>query len=153
MVESLVEAWRVNHRVTLKLIDGLPAAAMKATLSARGGRDIARQLAHVHRVRTAFLKKADMPTGMRQFEKDESPERPQLKSALNESADAVERMILRASAAGGSVGGYKRDVVTLVSYLIAHEAHHRGSILLTAKQTGHRLGDDLKWGLWAWDTI
>lgn len=27
------------------------------------------------------------------------------------------------------------------------------SILLTLKQTGHKLTDELRWGLWAWDKI
>jgi hypothetical protein len=37
--------------------------------------------------------------------------------------------------------------------LTVHESHHRGSILLTAKQTGHTLSEDLRWGIWAWGKI
>jgi len=47
MLEQLVESWQINHRVTLKLLDALSDEALKATLSTRGGRDVARQLAHV----------------------------------------------------------------------------------------------------------
>ncbi len=36
--------------------------------------------------------------------------------------------------------------------LIEHEAH-RGSGLLSLKQTGHSLADALRWGLWAWNKI
>jgi uncharacterized damage-inducible protein DinB len=153
MVEHLVEAWHVNNRVTMKLIDGLPETALKATLSQRGGRDIARQLAHVHEVRTAWLRKADVPDGIVHFDKGESPSRAKLRQAFDESATAVERLIRRACEGGGAVGGFKRNVVTLLGYLIAHESHHRGSILLTAKQTGHTLTEDLRWGLWSWDKI
>jgi hypothetical protein len=46
MLEQLVEAWQINHRVTLKLLDALTDDALRATLSPRGGRDVARQLAH-----------------------------------------------------------------------------------------------------------
>jgi uncharacterized damage-inducible protein DinB len=153
MVDDLVETWRINHRVTLKLLDGLPAGSLEATLSARGGRDIARQLAHVHEVRTTWLRKADIPQGITHFAKGESPSKRQLEKALQESADAVERLIRRACADGGRVGGFKRGVVALLGYLIAHESHHRGSILITAKQTGHALSEDLRWGIWAWDKI
>lgn len=153
MVDQLVQAWRINHRVTLKVLDRLPPEALKATLSQRGGRDIARQLAHVHEVRTAWLRKAHIPDGITHFAKGESPSRAALKKALEESADAVERLIRRAWADGGRVGGFKRDIVVLLGYLIAHESHHRGSILLTAKQTGHALSEDLRWGIWAWDGI
>ena len=153
MVEQLVESWQVNHRVTLKLIDGLPPEAFKATLSERGGRDIGRQLAHVHEVRTAWLRKRDMPDGMTKFEKGESPPKTSLKKALDESALGVERLIRRGCANGGQVGGFKRSVVVLLGYLIAHEAHHRGSILLTAKKSGFPLSEDLRWGIWSWDKI
>ncbi|MDX6304410.1 MAG: hypothetical protein QOI77_1379 [Blastocatellia bacterium] len=51
MLEQLVESWQINHRVTLKLLDALADDALQATLSTRGGRNVARQLAHVHEVR------------------------------------------------------------------------------------------------------
>ncbi|HEX7530125.1 MAG TPA: hypothetical protein VF333_03195 [Pyrinomonadaceae bacterium] len=38
MLEQLVEAWQINHRVTLKLLDALTDDALQATLSTRGGR-------------------------------------------------------------------------------------------------------------------
>lgn len=153
MIDNLVECWHVNHRVTLKLLDGLPDDALAATLSKRGGRDIARQLAHVHGVRCAFLRKADQPELVTQFEKGASPSRTALRQALDESAEAVERLLRRCYADGGKVGGFKRDVTVFLGYLIAHESHHRGSILLTAKQCGYTLGEDLRWGLWSWDRI
>jgi uncharacterized damage-inducible protein DinB len=76
-----------------------------------------------------------------------------LRQALDESADGVERLIRRSCGDGGKVGGFKRDMVALLGYLIAHESHHRGSILLTAKQAGHTLREELRWGIWAWDTL
>jgi uncharacterized damage-inducible protein DinB len=153
VVEQLVESWYVNHRVTLKVIDGLPAEAMKATLSERGGRDIARQLAHLHEVRVAWMRRPDMPNGMPHFEKGESPPKAKLRKYLDESAAGIERLLRRGCANGGEIGGFKRGVVVLLGYLIAHEAHHRGSILLTAKKSGFPLSEDLRWGLWSWDKI
>ena len=47
MLEQLVESWQINHRVTLKLLKALADNALQATLSTRGGRDVARQLAHM----------------------------------------------------------------------------------------------------------
>src|SRR5438093_1241961 len=54
MLEQLVESWQINHRVTLRLLEALSDDALKATLSTRGGRDVARQLAHVHEVRAGY---------------------------------------------------------------------------------------------------
>jgi uncharacterized damage-inducible protein DinB len=84
---------------------------------------------------------------------EEESRKDKLRKALDESADGIERLIRRSCAAGGQVGGFKRGIVALLGYLIAHESHHRGSVLLTAKQTGHTLSEDLRWGIWAWDKI
>lgn len=37
-----------------------------------------------------------------------------------------------------------------MGYFIAHESHHRGNILLTLKQCGHRLDQDTQYAIWDW---
>ena len=156
MLEQLIETWQINHRVTLKLLDALPDEALKATLSARGGRDVARQLAHVHEVRLTWAEitsKANRSAKLHHFAKGETPTRKQLGKALIESAGAIEVTIRESWANGGKVTGFKRGLMPMVGYLIAHESHHRGSIMLTLKQTGYKLSDDVKWGLWDWNKV
>lgn len=156
MLEQLVESWQINHRVTLRLLEALSDDALKATLSTRGGRDVARQVAHVHEVRVWFAEttsKTNRNAKLPHFAKDESPSRKQLRAAFEASAKGLETSIREAWANGGKTPGFKRGVIPMVGYLIAHESHHRGSILLTLKQTGHKLTDELKWGLWDWNKI
>src|SRR5260370_30749996 len=156
MLEQLVEAWQINHRVALKLLDGLSDAALQATLSTRGGRDVARQLAHVHEVRAGYAEttsKTNRNVKLPHFAKGESPSKKQLRAALEASAKGVEVSIRESSANAGKVTGFKRGLMPMVGYLIAHESHHRGSIMLTLKQTGHKLSDELKWGLWDWNKL
>ena len=156
MLEQLVEAWQINHRVTLRLLDALSDDALKATLSTRGGRDVARQLAHVHEVRTVHAEvtsKTNRGAKLPHFAKGEAPAKQQLMRALATSAKGVETSIREGWANGGKLPGFKRGVIPMVGYLIAHESHHRGSILLTLKQTGHKLTAELKWGLWDWNEL
>jgi uncharacterized damage-inducible protein DinB len=156
MLEQLVEAWQINHRVTLKLLDALSDDALKATLSTRGGRDVARQLAHVHEVRAVHAEvtsRTNRDAKLPHFAKGQSPTKKQLMTAFEVSAQGIETSIREGWANGGKVPGFKRGVIPMVGYLIAHESHHRGSILLTLKQTGHKLNDKLKWGLWDWNKL
>jgi uncharacterized damage-inducible protein DinB len=42
------------------------------------------------------------------------------------------------------------DVPHVLAYFVAHEAHHRGQIVMLARQLGHRLPGDISAGLWQW---
>ncbi len=156
VLEQLVETWQINHRVTLKLLGTLSDEALRVTLSTRGGRDIARQLAHVHEVRVVHAEltsRTNRSAKLPHFAKGESPSKKHLGEALTASARGVEISIREGWANGGKLPGFKRGVIPMIGYLIAHESHHRGSILLTLKQAGHKLSDELKWGLWDWNKL
>jgi uncharacterized damage-inducible protein DinB len=38
----------------------------------------------------------------------------------------------------------------VLTYFVAHEAHHRGQIVMLARQLGHRLPSEITGGLWHW---
>jgi uncharacterized damage-inducible protein DinB len=40
-----------------------------------------------------------------------------------------------------------------IGYFIAHESHHRGSILLTLKQCGHGPDQLVKYAIWDWEKM
>jgi uncharacterized damage-inducible protein DinB len=42
------------------------------------------------------------------------------------------------------------DVGHVLTYFVAHEAHHRGQIVMVARQTGHRLPSAITAALWQW---
>jgi uncharacterized damage-inducible protein DinB len=155
LLQQLLEAWRTNNRITLFLIDNISDAGMLCTLSKRGGRDVARQFAHIHNVRVWHLENRakDLAEGLVKFETKVTPGRTELKRALSASGRAVETFLEDNLAGKPKRRGFKKGIFTTLGYFIAHESHHRGSILLTLKQCGHKPEKKVQDSIWGWDQM
>jgi uncharacterized damage-inducible protein DinB len=149
--EQLIEAWRTNNRLNLLLIDLASDEGLQKTLSPKG-RTIYQQLAHVHNTRLGWIEVAakEIHDQYHQVPQDAPPDKATLRKAFESSGHAVENLI-ELNRNKGRVTGFRKGLIPFVSYLIAHDAHHRGNALLTLKQTGIKVPDQLKWGLWEWN--
>ncbi len=159
MRDELLEAWRTNNRINLFLLDHISAAGLKCTLSKRGGREVARQFAHLHDVRVYHLEKRakDLSKGLTKFQSKGAdkviPKKSELKKALTASSGAIETFLGDVLQGAPKRRGFKKGIFTTLGYFIAHESHHRGSILLTLKESGHKLDNKTAYAIWAWDQI
>ena len=155
MRDELLEAWRTNNRINLFLIDHIDADGMACTLSKRGGRDVAGQFGHIHTNRVWQLEKRakDLADGLVKFPAEVTPTHQELEDALAASGQAMEIFLGHRLDGKPTRRGFKRGIFTTLGYLIAHESHHRGNILLTLKECGHTLGKDAQYTIWAWDQI
>ena len=153
MKEQLIEAWRTSNKMTLLLIDEVSDEGMQKTLSTRGGRTIYLQLVHMHSVRLSWLEVVakEIFKKTRPLDKNAPYNKKLLRKCFEESAEAIEEFIGLSWEQEGKVKSFKKGLIPFIAYFIAHEAHHRGSALLTLKQTGIKLSEKLKWGLWEWD--
>jgi uncharacterized damage-inducible protein DinB len=148
--EQLLDAWRISNRINLYLLDAIEADAL-GNMSASKGRSVGEQFAHLHNVRLMWLKAAapDLLDGLRKVEKEGSLDRETLAAALQRSGEAMARLLI-IGLETGTVKGFKPHVAAFHSYIVAHEAHHRGQILLTLKQSGYKVDKKIPFGLWEW---
>jgi len=153
MKQQLIDAWQINNKMSLLFIDTVNDDAMQKTLSSRGGRTVYLQLVHVHNVRLGWLEIAgkDIFKNYKPLDKEAPYDKKKLRRAFEESEKAIVEFIDRSWDEGGKVKGFKKGLIPMIAYLIAHDAHHRGNAMLTLKQCGIKLPDTLKWGLWEWD--
>jgi len=152
MKEQLIDAWQIHNRMNLLLMDNITDAAMGKTLSTRGGRTVYQQLAHVHNIRIGWLEVCakDIFRKYSAIDKEAAFNRKILRKAFEDSANGIEELLSRSCDDGGQVKSFKKGVIPLAAYLISHESHHRGNILLTLKHSGEKIPDAIKWGLWDW---
>ena len=153
MLDEILEAWRTNHRINLFLIDRISAAGMRASLSKRGGRDVALQFAHMHNNRVWHLEKRakDLAEGLDTFPSKVTPTKVSLRKAHDASTAAIEAFLADLMHGKPKRRGLKKGVPSTLAYFVAHESHHRGSILLTLKESGHGLDKAAAYGIWDWD--
>ena len=150
LLDETLAAWRANERINSMLIKKMGTKGLLATLSTRGGRTVGRQFAHLHNVRIYQLSKRAKPVsaGLHVFPSKVEPAKKELLAALAESSKRVEEWFTRAHAGEPKFRLMKPGLVTTAAYLIAHESHHRGNMLLTLKQSGIKLGIAVTYGIW-----
>jgi len=153
LLGQILEAWWTNHRIHLLLIDHISEEGMRSTLSKRGGRNVVRQLAHVHNNRVWQLeaRARDLAEGLPKFETRDEPDKETLRQALLASAERIATFFEECLEGAPKRRGFKKGVITHLAYFIAHESHHRGNILLTLKQCGHPLPKEIAYAIWDWD--
>ncbi len=148
--EQFLDAWRINNRINLYLLEAVAPEAL-ANVSASRGRTVAEQFAHLHNVRLMWLKAAapEVLEGIGTLEKKDLADRDAIASALERSGEGIARLLILGLETG-RVKGFKPHVAAFNSYIVAHEAHHRGQIMLTLKQSGYKLDKKVAFGLWEW---
>jgi uncharacterized damage-inducible protein DinB len=156
--EILLDAWRTNNRVTLFLVEHLPLELWSARVPGAPRRTVRMIAGHIHNARCMWIKTLGKEFGIaapRAVNRHEvSPQ--ELIPALGRSSHGIVSLLKLGCERGGTIPtssayvwrNLPLDVGHVLTYFVAHEGHHRGQIVMLARQLGHRLPAEITGGLW-----
>jgi uncharacterized damage-inducible protein DinB len=158
--DTILNTWRTNNRVTVFLIEHLPPGLWTSTVPGAPRRTIRMIAGHLHNARCMWIKTLGQELGVpvpRSVDRRRVG-RKELVPALERSSRGISRLLALGYDRGGRVPvvstytwrNLPLDVGHVLTYFVAHEAHHRGQIVLVARELGYRLPATVTAGLWQW---
>ena len=154
LVNQVTETWKKHNEILLLLLEKIPLKGFSAVPFGSKGRDVAAQFFHLNRVRLNWLvyHKSGKTKKLPRFNKKKPPTAAELKKSLKVSGYEVEKFIRDSLLTGSSPRLFGKNIVRWMGYLIAHESHHRGQIMIALKQNKMKLPDKIAveglWGKW-----
>jgi len=152
-----VAAWRTNNRATTYLIEKIPPAIWSRQVPGISRLTVGMIAAHIHNCRCSWIRSIGARHGIKVPRPVDSRRvRPkELVRELSHSSKGMIDLIELGIARGGRVPratwqNFPTDLEHFLSYFAAHEGHHRGQLLMAARQLGHRLPRPIAGGVWQW---
>ena len=141
--DSILLAWSTTNRVTVFLVEHLPDELWGAAVPSCPRRTIRSIAAHLHNARCGGIKTLGRPHGIvvpRAVDRHRVT-RTQMIGALKGSSDRMTSLLTLGLKRDGRIPptaayvwrNLPLDVGHVLTYFVAHEAHHRGQIVLVAR--------------------
>jgi uncharacterized damage-inducible protein DinB len=156
--EMLLAAWRTNKRVTVFLVEHLPHELWGAKVPGAPRRTVRMIAGHIHNARCMWIKTLGKEYGIvvPRAVNRHKVEAKELISALGHSSRGIISLLTLGCDRGGTIPASSSytwrnlplDVGHVLTYFVAHEGHHRGQIVMLARQLGYRLPVEITGGLW-----
>lgn len=160
LAPAILAAWETSNRVTVFLVERIPSPLWDASVPGAPRRTVRMIAGHIHNSRCTWIKMVGKEHGVPVPESVDRRKvtRKQLVSQLERSSTGIRSLLRLACDRGGRIPipstyvwrNLPLDAGHVLAYFVAHEAHHRGQIVLIARQLGYRLPIAVTGGLWQW---
>jgi uncharacterized damage-inducible protein DinB len=160
--DAVLLPWRTSSRVTDYLIEHIPATLWSAAVPGVPTRTIRAIAAHLHNARCRWIKTLGQEHGIVAPTRVDHRvvTRRQLGAALKRSSRGITALLQLGCSRGGRIPPSKAyvwrnlalDVGHVLTYFVMHDAHHRGQIVMVARQLNCRLPGAVTAELWQWRT-
>ena len=157
---AILGAWATSARTTSFLIERIPDTVWSSPLPGLPSKTIAMACGHVHNARCRWLKTLAQPLGLKAppLVDRRRVKRRALVRELKKSDRGMRDLLSYGLDHGGAIPPTRvyvwrnlpLDVGHVLAYFVAHEAHHRGQIIMAARQLGLRLPAAVTNGVWEW---
>lgn len=158
--DMLLAAWRTNNRVTIFLLEHLTPELWSAAVPGAPRRTVRMIAGHIHNARCMWIKTLGKEHGIAvpRSVNRHKVEAKELIPALGHSSRGIISLLELGIERGGAIPvtssyiwrNLPLDVGHVLTYFVAHEGHHRGQIVMLARQLGYRLPVEVTGGLWQW---
>ena len=153
MLDQILQTWRTHNKMNILLLNSLDEEGLRARpFAKRDGMNVAHQFAHMQNVRhwgvEAHCK--EYLGGVVKIEREQAENKKLLVKSIRDSSAVIETMIRDVLEGKVKFRSFKPGVIVYMGYLISHESHHRGLIMISLKQSGIVLDKKIKWGIWEW---
>ena len=162
MGRVLVESYAVNERMNQIVLEGLDPAAWRVHLAGSKGRTIVAIVTHMHNMRRKWLRLSAPHIKLPAQLNKANCTQKQAREALAQSGAKCCEMIAEALVLPQRrVKIFHRDGwakawpagASMVPYMVAHDAHHRGQVCMLAHQLGFPLPRKAAYGMWVWEKL
>ena len=154
LIEASLNTWKTTHQVSRYLIRNIPPDLWNKRIPGYPRKTIGMLAIHLHNARCMWIKSIAKEKLTRIDPRQGT--RKELIVALNQSHKAMLKLLGDCIAHGGQLISkppwlnFPNDVMHLLTYFVAHEGHHRGQIIMAARQLDRPFTTDVIAGLWQW---
>jgi hypothetical protein len=153
--ESVLLGWKIANLADIALLKMLAPALWDQKMPGYRRKTVRMVGAHLHNSRCGHVKQLGRKWKLSAppFVDNQEISVKNLVVALQASHLAVAKLLETGIGHGDSLPGFPLGAVQFGYYLISHEAHHRGQLLMAARQLGYPLPADMSGKLWQWPAL